>query len=211
VASTIATPINATIPAAAQAGTGYRIRITSSNPAVTGANNGTNLTIGAYPTVSFTNILNGLSVQFINNSTGGNSWAWDFGDGNSSTLQNPSHTYATEDTFIVCLSATGTAGCTQFICDSVVTVQPFGFEESSPDELFLFPNPADEIIHLSFESSPAERTIDLLSCEGKQIQTFSISAGTQTISLWVGNLKPGLYLIRSYESGKTSLHKFVRR
>jgi hypothetical protein len=37
--------INATIPATVSAGTGYRIRVVSSNPSVDGSNNGSNLTI----------------------------------------------------------------------------------------------------------------------------------------------------------------------
>ena len=38
------------------------------------------------------------------------SWSWDFGDGNSSTLQNPSHTYASSDTYEVCLTASNEFG-----------------------------------------------------------------------------------------------------
>lgn len=39
------------------------------------------------------------------------SHAWTFGDGNTSTLKNPSHTYTTEGTFIVKLALTYTGGC----------------------------------------------------------------------------------------------------
>lgn len=39
-----------------------------------------------------------------------NSWAWDFGDGNSSADQNPSHTFATAGTYNICLTATNEAG-----------------------------------------------------------------------------------------------------
>ncbi len=43
--STAAGTISATIPAGTAAGTGYRIRVVSSNPVVTGTDNGTNITI----------------------------------------------------------------------------------------------------------------------------------------------------------------------
>ncbi|MFM7838805.1 MAG: hypothetical protein ACKO6K_04510, partial [Chitinophagaceae bacterium] len=43
--SKISGTINATIPASAVAGTGYRIRVISTNPAATGSDNGSNLTI----------------------------------------------------------------------------------------------------------------------------------------------------------------------
>ncbi len=52
-----------------------------------------------------------LAVQFTDLSTGTpTSWAWNFGDSQTSTLQNPSHTYASAGTYTVVLTATNTAG-----------------------------------------------------------------------------------------------------
>ncbi len=47
-----------------------------------------------------------LTVQFTDLSTGGpTSWLWTFGDGNTSTDQNPQHTYTTAGTHTVTLTA----------------------------------------------------------------------------------------------------------
>ena len=50
---------------------------------------------------------NGSSVDFIDQSfaSGGGvtNYLWDFGDGNTSTLMNPTHTYAAQGTYTVCL------------------------------------------------------------------------------------------------------------
>ena len=52
-----------------------------------------------------------LSVQFVDSSTNSpTSWAWSFGDGNTSTLENPSHTYVTAGTYTVTLTATNAGG-----------------------------------------------------------------------------------------------------
>jgi PKD repeat protein len=49
----------------------------------------------------------GQSVQFTDTSTGSpTSWLWDFGDGATSTAQNPSHTYTTQGAKTVTLTAT---------------------------------------------------------------------------------------------------------
>jgi len=53
-----------------------------------------------------------LTVNFQNLSTNAISWNWDFGDGNTSTQQNPSHTYTNYGTFNVTLIVTNTSGCT---------------------------------------------------------------------------------------------------
>ena len=48
---------------------------------------------------------NGATVNFTDLSTGSpTSWLWSFGDGNTSTLQNPSHTYTNAGTYNVSLS-----------------------------------------------------------------------------------------------------------
>lgn len=48
-----------------------------------------------------------LTVRFTDTSTGGpTSWKWNFGDGATSTAQNPSHTYSTAGTYSVTLVAT---------------------------------------------------------------------------------------------------------
>ena len=51
------------------------------------------------------------AISFIDNSTGSpTSWLWDFGDGSTSTIQNPTHTYAGDGGYIVDLTATNAAG-----------------------------------------------------------------------------------------------------
>ena len=42
------------------------------------------------------------------------SWLWNFGDGSTSSLQNPSHTYISSGFYTVSLSVQLTGGCTQF-------------------------------------------------------------------------------------------------
>lgn len=52
-----------------------------------------------------------LTVQFQNKSTGDiTSYLWDFGDGQTSTSKNPSHTYQNAGAYTVKLTVTGTGG-----------------------------------------------------------------------------------------------------
>ena len=52
-----------------------------------------------------------LTVNFTDQSTGDiTSWSWDFGDGSTSTMQNPSHTYTDSGTYTVSLTVTGPKG-----------------------------------------------------------------------------------------------------
>jgi PKD repeat protein len=77
------------------------------------------VTSGNGPTAAFTSAPTDLTVVFTDASTGSpTTWAWDFGDSNTSTQQNPTHTYTTAGTYNVCLTVTNNCGTNQ-ICQSV--------------------------------------------------------------------------------------------
>ena len=57
-----------------------------------------------------------LTTQFTDATAGANSWLWDFGDGTTSTLQNPTHSYTIPGFYTVSLTTTSAAGgCSQEI------------------------------------------------------------------------------------------------
>jgi gliding motility-associated-like protein len=73
------------------------------------------ITVFAKPTAAFTTpvsqCISNNNFSFINNSTGANSYLWYFGDGTTSTVQNPTHSYATANAFTVKLVVTSINGC----------------------------------------------------------------------------------------------------
>ena len=98
--------INATIPVNAVAGTGYRIRVVSSSPVVTGTDNGSNITVNTLPTAtitpgSTTSICQGTSAMLTASS--GSSYLWS----NNSTTQSISVSAAGNYSVTV----TGANGC----------------------------------------------------------------------------------------------------
>ena len=75
----------------------------------------------ATPTSGFTP----LTVQFSDLSSHAATWLWDFGDGNSSTEQNPSHIYTTAGTYEVSLTVTNSQGDdTKIRSDYIVVTAP---------------------------------------------------------------------------------------
>jgi PKD repeat protein len=64
-----------------------------------------------------------LDVAFSDSSTGSvDSWSWDFGDGGTSTAQNPSHTYPAAGTYTVSLTVTGPGGTDTTTKTNYITV-----------------------------------------------------------------------------------------
>lgn len=89
----------------------------------------TTITICSAPALSdFNYSINYPDVTFSDQSQNALSWSWDFGDGDTSTLQNPTHTYATFGLYTVCLTVTDICGqqhtrCETFsVCPSLIPV-----------------------------------------------------------------------------------------
>jgi len=75
-----------------------------------------------------------LTASFTNTSLNAETYSWDFGDGATSTEENPTHTYAAEGTYSVTLDVSGpgqSATITQEVSVSAAPkLLPFTFEEN---------------------------------------------------------------------------------
>jgi gliding motility-associated-like protein len=74
------------------------------------------INIGTQPTAAFTSSDSisckpPMTVKFTDQSTNAASWLWRFGDGTTSTLKNPSHTYNAYGKFTVTLVVKNAEGC----------------------------------------------------------------------------------------------------
>jgi len=99
------------LPAAA-----YRIYVVAFNAAgESAASNTANATVTASVTASFVvtpsaGVAGVTTFLCSDTSTGATSWAWNFGDGGTSSLQNPAHVYAATGTYTIQLTAGGNGG-----------------------------------------------------------------------------------------------------
>jgi PKD repeat protein len=68
------------------------------------------ISVKPMPTAGFTSVVNGSAVVFTNTSTNAGSYVWNFGDGESSTEENPQHAYVQDGIYTVTLTATNDCG-----------------------------------------------------------------------------------------------------
>jgi PKD repeat protein len=95
------------------------LTITSGNCSTISCQDITAASCSSYFTAAFDNgiyYFNNLSSTSFGTVT---SWAWDFGDGNTSTEQYPDNTYL-PGTYYPCLTITTSWGCTATYCDTIV-------------------------------------------------------------------------------------------
>ena len=123
-----------------------------------------------------TNGITPLTVNFTDNSTGSPaSWAWTFGDGGTSTAQNPSHVYTVAGTYSVTLQVTNASGSNTLTKTNYIAVAP------PPPDFTITVSPAKRQIQMGGSTS---YTITLTPANGFTGQvTLSVSgqpSGTTT-------------------------------
>ncbi|HYV92467.1 MAG TPA: PKD domain-containing protein, partial [Chitinophagales bacterium] len=74
-------------------------------------------------TAAFTFVQSNDTVVFTDQSANAIQWQWDFGDGNFSSLQNPSHTYSQAGTYHVCLMTSDNCS-SDTLCEDVIVQCP---------------------------------------------------------------------------------------
>jgi gliding motility-associated-like protein len=110
-----------------------------------------------------------------------NNWSWDFGDGNTSTSQNPSNTYTSMGTFNVTLISSTALGCADTIVKSI-TVYPLPVADFTVDDQTACDQPfAATFTDLTPNSAAWQWDVDVPEQSlGKD--TFGLDATAQTFT-----------------------------
>ena len=177
---------------------------------------------------TFTFEIDGGTVFFNNNSTGGTqhtTWLWEFGDGETSTEENPQHEYNQSGVYTVCLFMTDTTnGCEDHFC--VTEVFELGFEPiifddypagvrnavteyAKPDQtvkMVRYNNPVDQTIFIEYlleEKGVAQ--IEIYNLYGLRLfnnRIDEVQKGAHQQAIDVSHLQPGIYLLSVMLNGE---------
>jgi hypothetical protein len=85
------------------------------------------------PSFTSTGACVGSPVQFTNTTPGSNTYSWNFGDGNTSSATNPTHTYAAAGTYNVTLLVTTNPGGCQNVVSQNVVIAPLPTANAGAD------------------------------------------------------------------------------
>lgn len=159
----------------------------------------------------FDTTTNYLAVSFTDastsTSTGGAiiAWNWDFGDGTTSTLQNPTHIYADSGTYVVCLTITDDCGSLT-TCDTISVDKNFAdLSNNWMDLVQVYPIPTSDLITVDGLQFEGSYTVDIVDLSGKTIRSFTFN-GETTVTLDLSNQASGSYLLR-LSNGNSNISK----
>lgn len=159
------------------------------------------------------------AITFLNTSTGTDSsttYLWDFGDSTSSTLENPSHTYTTGGSYLICLTIfVPSDSCTSVFCDSIFVAGSTSITEnnSSISELKTYPNPFNETVFIELtltKNTNVETYVtDLLGTTVGVINNELMPSGLHKLQWNAHNLANGIYLLNIKTGNDFQVKKLV--
>jgi hypothetical protein len=142
------------------------------------------------PQAGMSYLSDGLQVNFQQESFNSSNFYWDFGDGNTSTLPNPNHTFENPGEYEVSLIAGN--GCVSDTLTETLQISVTNATEKLADSWRIFPNPADKLVLI--QAINAEQFhIAVYSSNGKLVKAFD-EEGSQ-IKMDFSDLEPGIYQI----------------
>jgi PKD repeat protein len=162
------------------------------------------IVVNESPVASFT-YSGGPSVNFLDASTNAVAWNWSFGDGNTSSTQNPSHTYAGNGSFNTSLIVVAANGCSDTVTNTVSVGVPSAVNETSTVKMSLFPNPIKGGA-LTVVTKDEIKEITVLNVLGQNI--VSIVGDVKVIN--ISNLVIGTYFVKVRTSRGTLVQKLIK-
>ena len=146
------------------------------------------------PTASFTHTNSFMTYLFTSGATGaGLSYAWDFGDGNTSTQQNPIHLYNQVGTYTVTLTVTDTCGNTNSTSKTINAAQT-GLDALNAG-FNVYPNPTHSNIFLELPSFIDKASIEVTDLTGRTLRVQAYEKNGQEVQLSLLGLSAGTYIL----------------
>lgn len=165
-----------------------------------------------YPDADFTHLASQLNVAFTDNSSNATSWAWDFGDGNTSTMQHPIHVYQTGGTYTVQLIASNACFTDTFTMN--IDVIGTGLDDPMAEQILISPNPVQSELNIQMGTTQEWEQLTIFDTNGRLAHKSNdkalFSSGNQA-TVDISFLKSGVYILQLETAQKATRQRFTKK
>lgn len=153
----------------------------------------------------FTYEIDGLHVDFTNQSVGAIDFNWTFGNGFYANVENPEFIYETPGDYEVCLNVANLCAAEAY-CELITLTDSAGYngnplslndKSQLENSLSIYPNPAKETVNLQFEDVIASN-IQIVNSLGFIVKDVNLASITNDYRLSLQGIRAGIYFIRVY-------------
>jgi|GEM_PF-339423 len=169
-----------------------------------------NVEVVALPIADFSYILsNYVYAVFTNNSTNAVNYSWDFGDGNTSTVQNPLHQYASNGTYTVTLTVENNEGC-QHSTTQTININHLSINDIEAQFVSIYPNPVVDLLTINLADSK-DLTLEITDLNGKIVVEKMIIKANSTSTIDTKPWHTGVYIVKMVDkNGAIIIRKIVK-
>jgi len=160
------------------------------------------------PVAGFTANATGNSVQFQNTSQYAHAWLWEFGDGDTSTQENPLHNYTSTGSYQVTLTVWNGCGADTTTSTLVLT----GLPQAAIPMVNIYPVPATSRLVIEWQNLDCTPCmIRITDASGRVVETLPAVnvSGPYTRTVDLSGYARGLYIIRVENDQITFRQKFI--
>lgn len=168
-----------------------------------------NVTASSVAQANFTYVqLDEYTVQFTSTAVNAISWLWDFGSGNTSTLENPQFDFLYDNNWPVSLIVNNNCGADTF--NTLVTVIKTGIND-------LFETPvqiinAESFIQLNGKiKQPADIQVQVQNLQGQILSSSKHYLNSDwQVNIPTDNLAKGIYFVTLHSQNKKAVYKWLK-
>jgi len=164
------------------------------------------------PVINFSyTIGNGGLATFTNStSPSADNYTWDFGDGSTSNLENPTHVYTASGNYTVCLQISDSCG-NDTTCIGISVIANLSTQELFGANFTLSPNPTQNFVLVSAQNLADQIwNLQLVNGIGQEFWGKEISGTTIQETVPMENLASGIYFLRIQSEGRVMDYKLVK-
>ncbi len=151
-----------------------------------------------------------VQVQFYNNNAYVNSWQWDFGDGETDTIQKPLHTYYNPGIYTIGLTILHNHNLCAKICtltvDKTITIlDNTGIKDFNAGNLNfkLYPNPSDNSFTIeAYIAADDKGIIKIYGLKGQLLKKLVLKKGSNKTMVHTLGWRKGIYVCNLVINGK---------
>jgi PKD repeat protein len=166
---------------------------------------------GSAPGIDFSYSVTVTTVSFTDLSTEDpTDWLWDFGDGAISGLQNPTHAYAIQGVYEVCLTATNDFG-TNTDCQNIDVFEQ-SIQSLNQAMITCYPNPSGT--YTTIQGLPVDMhdgIVEIYTISGQQVGNSDMVSWTNgACSIAVSSLPAGTYNVKILSDKTVYTGQFIK-
>lgn len=150
-------------------------------------------------------LLQNGAYQFTSLNPTATTFLWNFGDGTTSTLPDPIHTFQNNGNYTVTLTTNAcNTNTTKSQTVEITSLSNTGFNVK---DVRIYPNPASDFVYLTTDPSDA---ISLYDVVGKTINT-PVFFTNENVQLDIRNLTSGIYFVHIQRGTEKQIHKLLKK